>query len=225
MPPVPPTRQLRKRSTMDARESARRESPSQPISTKPPDGFQTPTNLRHAPFAAERLAVFRLTPVHETHHVFRLAAGRDEIECRFAVVRQIVRHGGADYVAFRVRNADFGDFHLARKGLQGRRVVRMSLVKYFAHRHALADHPFVDAVGYLRLDVFKGAVYERVGVPLGKPVVEEPAERHGKRERRDHAEDELQVQAVPSCHFAPPSAMTELAAARTSGRRLSTATP
>ena len=34
------------------RDRPRSDSPSQPISTNPPvDGIQTPTNLRHAPFA------------------------------------------------------------------------------------------------------------------------------------------------------------------------------
>ena len=49
MPPVPPTRQLRKRSTIDERASDRSDSLSQPISTNPPSGRQTSTNLRSAP--------------------------------------------------------------------------------------------------------------------------------------------------------------------------------
>ena len=51
MPPVPLTRQFLNKSTMDERESERRDGPSQPISTNPPDGRHTPMNLRHLPFA------------------------------------------------------------------------------------------------------------------------------------------------------------------------------
>ena len=175
--------------------------------------------------ASERLAVFGLLPVHEAHHVLGIAAGRPEVEGRLAVARQIVGHGRADNVALRVRDADFGDVHLPRKGLERRRVVGVAIVEGFAHSHALADEPLVYAVDYLGFDVLERAVNERIGVPLREVSVKEPCEGHRQRERRQHAEGDLQVEVAPRHHFATPSAMTALAAASTSGRRLSTATP
>ena len=92
-------------------------------------------------------------------------------------------------------------------------------------RHALADEPLVDAVCELSLDVGERAVDERVGITLGETVVQDPRECQRQQESRQHAEHELEVQAAAGGHFAPPSAITALAAASTSGRRLSTATP
>ena len=99
------------------------------------------------------------------------------------------------------------------------------VLKPLPRRHAHEDEPLVDAVGKLVLHVGERAVDERVRVTLGKAVVQKPREGQRQQECRQHAEHELEVQTAAGGHFAPPSAITALAAASTSGLRLSTATP
>ena len=140
-------------------------------------------------------------------------------------LKAVVRLGRADHVALGVSDVYFRDVHFARQRPKRLYVVGMPVLQRLADRHALPHKPLVDAVDYLGFDVLERAVDERVGVLFGKAVVYKPCEGHRKHEGGENAQRELQVQTAPRRHFAPPSAMTALAAARTSGRRLSTATP